>query len=160
MHFESLRSYLLSCQADSVVQTTLHSHFFFKIAWLSLCQSVPAPIPPFSTGNSNQVSGPNGPCPPGFERVNGSCVGKARQGAGNRGLVFQGWAARGLVVPDSPKTSSTLADVDECATGGRCQHGECANTLGGYTCVCPDGFLLDSSRSSCICEPPGKGAGL
>lgn len=107
------------------------------------------------------MSGPNGPCPPGFERVNGSCVGKARQGmAGNRGLVFQGWVARDLVVPDSLKTSLTLADVDECATGGRCQHGECANTRGGYTCVCPDGFLLDSSRSSCICEPPGEGAGL
>lgn len=121
----------------------------------------PCPIPPFSTGNSNRVNGPNGPCPTGFERVNGSCVGRHSRGRrGMGGLVFQGWAARDLVVPDWPKTSSTLADVDECATGGRCQHGECANTRGGYTCVCPDGFLLDSSRSSCICEPPGKGEGL
>uniref|UniRef100_A0A8C6QEZ0 Latent transforming growth factor beta binding protein 4 n=1 Tax=Nannospalax galili TaxID=1026970 RepID=A0A8C6QEZ0_NANGA len=68
-------------------------------------------------GNSNRVGGSDGPCPAGFERVNGSCV-----------------------------------DVDECATGGRCQHGECANTRGGYTCVCPDGFLLDSARSSCISQ--------
>ncbi|MBW03731.1 Latent-transforming growth factor beta-binding protein 4, partial [Eschrichtius robustus] len=68
-------------------------------------------------GNSDQVGVPDGLCPAGFERVNGSCE-----------------------------------DVDECETGGRCQHGECANTHGGYTCVCPDGFLLDSSRSSCISQ--------
>ncbi|XP_065782202.1 latent-transforming growth factor beta-binding protein 4 isoform X1 [Muntiacus reevesi] len=68
-------------------------------------------------GNTRQGGAPDGPCPAGFERVNGSCE-----------------------------------DVDECATGGRCQHGQCANTHGGYTCVCPDGFLLDSSRSSCISQ--------
>ncbi|XP_070243779.1 latent-transforming growth factor beta-binding protein 4 isoform X1 [Bos mutus] len=68
-------------------------------------------------GNTHQAGAPDGPCPTGFERVNGSCE-----------------------------------DVDECATRGRCQHGECANTHGGYTCVCPDGFLLDSSRSSCISQ--------
>ncbi|XP_060041921.1 latent-transforming growth factor beta-binding protein 4 isoform X2 [Erinaceus europaeus] len=68
-------------------------------------------------GSSDQVGAPDGPCPTGFERVNGSCE-----------------------------------DVDECASGGRCQHGECANTRGGYTCVCPDGFLLDSSRRSCISQ--------
>uniref|UniRef100_A0A452V189 Latent transforming growth factor beta binding protein 4 n=1 Tax=Ursus maritimus TaxID=29073 RepID=A0A452V189_URSMA len=68
-------------------------------------------------GISGRVGTPDGPCPTGFERVNGSCQ-----------------------------------DVDECATRGRCQHGECANTHGGYTCVCPDGFLHDSSRSSCISQ--------
>ncbi|XP_043755134.1 latent-transforming growth factor beta-binding protein 4 isoform X3 [Cervus elaphus] len=68
-------------------------------------------------GNTRQGGAPDGPCPAGFERVNGSCE-----------------------------------DVDECATAGRCQHGQCANTHGGYTCVCPDGFLLDSSRSSCISQ--------
>uniref|UniRef100_G3UA49 Latent-transforming growth factor beta-binding protein 4 n=1 Tax=Loxodonta africana TaxID=9785 RepID=G3UA49_LOXAF len=63
--------------------------------------------------------------------------------------------------PDIPcpagfeRVNGSCEDVDECATGataGRCQHGECANTHGGYTCVCPDGFLLDSSRSSCISQ--------
>ncbi|XP_055993011.1 latent-transforming growth factor beta-binding protein 4 isoform X2 [Sorex fumeus] len=72
---------------------------------------------PCSEYLGNTDRGVDGPCPTGFERVNGSCQ-----------------------------------DVDECATGGRCQHGECANTRGGYTCVCPDGFLLDSSRSSCISQ--------
>ncbi|XP_037675602.1 latent-transforming growth factor beta-binding protein 4 isoform X4 [Choloepus didactylus] len=50
------------------------------------------------------------------------------------------------------RVNGSCEDVDECATGGRCQHGECANTRGGYTCVCPGGFLLDSSRSSCISQ--------
>lgn len=79
---------------------------------------------------------------------------KVSRDGGGRGLAPRaGPAGRG--VPDTPGASPPLpADVDECATGGRCQHGECANTHGGYTCVCPDGFLLDSSRSSCICEPP------
>uniref|UniRef100_A0A4X2M4R0 Latent-transforming growth factor beta-binding protein 4 n=1 Tax=Vombatus ursinus TaxID=29139 RepID=A0A4X2M4R0_VOMUR len=50
------------------------------------------------------------------------------------------------------RVNGSCADVDECAEPGRCQHGECANTRGGYTCVCPDGYLLDSSRSSCISQ--------
>lgn len=68
----------------------------------------------------------------------------------------RGWRGAG---PDASGVTPFLVDVDECATAGRCQHGQCANTHGGYTCVCPDGFLLDSSRSSCICEPPGSEAG-
>lgn len=76
-------------------------------------------------------------------------MGPAKVSGGRSG---KGWAGRELI-PDAPEPTAFLLDVDECATGGRCQHGECANTHGGYTCVCPDGFLHDSSRSSCICEP-------
>lgn len=98
------------------------------------------------------MGSPDGPCPTGFERVNGSCEGELGQGW--EGLGWGGGSA-GVLIIDATGTIPFLADVDECATGGRCQHGECANTRGGYTCVCPDGFLLDSSRSSCICEPIG-----
>lgn len=87
-------------------------------------------------------------------------MGPAKVSGGDGGQEWEGlgtmsWAGRELI-PDAPETTAFLADVDECATGGRCQHGECANTHGGYTCVCPDGFLHDSSRSSCICKPPGE----
>ncbi|KAM6289237.1 LOW QUALITY PROTEIN: spectrin beta chain, non-erythrocytic 4-like [Aegotheles albertisi] len=41
-------------------------------------------------------------------------------------------------------------DVDECEGGGRCLHGLCTNTRGSFACLCPPGFLLDASRSSCI----------
>lgn len=35
---------------------------------------------PLSTGNSHRVGAPDGPCPTGFERVNGSCEGELGQG--------------------------------------------------------------------------------
>lgn len=121
----------------------------FVPALFSLRPHVPG-LPSLSSGTSDRVGAPDGPCPTGFERVNGSCVGEEVQRRGEVGTVWPGSSPH-------PVISSTLADVDECATGGRCQHGECANTRGGYTCVCPDGFLLDSSRSSCICEPLEEG---
>uniref|UniRef100_A0A672V314 Latent transforming growth factor beta binding protein 4 n=1 Tax=Strigops habroptila TaxID=2489341 RepID=A0A672V314_STRHB len=57
------------------------------------------------------------PCPPGFQRQNGSCE-----------------------------------DVDECSEGGFCRNGLCTNTRGSFACLCPPGFLLDASRSSCISQ--------
>ncbi|XP_058678818.1 LOW QUALITY PROTEIN: latent-transforming growth factor beta-binding protein 4-like [Ammospiza caudacuta] len=57
------------------------------------------------------------PCPPGFQRQNGTCV-----------------------------------DVDECQSGALCQLGLCTNTRGSFACLCPPGFLLDSSRSRCISQ--------
>ncbi|KAM8986090.1 latent-transforming growth factor beta-binding protein 4 [Ara ararauna] len=57
------------------------------------------------------------PCPPGFQRHNGSCE-----------------------------------DVDECSEGGFCLNGLCTNTRGSFACLCPPGFLLDASRSSCISQ--------
>uniref|UniRef100_A0A6I8MYN4 Latent-transforming growth factor beta-binding protein 4 n=1 Tax=Ornithorhynchus anatinus TaxID=9258 RepID=A0A6I8MYN4_ORNAN len=50
------------------------------------------------------------------------------------------------------RINGSCVDVDECQDPRRCQHGECTNTRGGYTCVCRDGYLLDSSRSSCISQ--------
>ncbi|XP_069738385.1 LOW QUALITY PROTEIN: latent-transforming growth factor beta-binding protein 4 [Phaenicophaeus curvirostris] len=46
--------------------------------------------------------------------------------------------------------NGSCVDVDECQEGGLCQHGTCRNTRGSFACVCPPGFLLDSSRASCI----------
>ena len=35
-----------------------------------------------------------------------------------------------------------LADIDECAFPGRCPHpSKCRNTIGGYKCECPKGFV-------------------
>uniref|UniRef100_A0A8C4YIR6 Latent-transforming growth factor beta-binding protein 1 n=1 Tax=Gopherus evgoodei TaxID=1825980 RepID=A0A8C4YIR6_9SAUR len=41
-------------------------------------------------------------------------------------------------------------DVDECQEGGFCQNGLCTNTPGSFSCLCHTGYILDSSRSSCI----------
>jgi hypothetical protein len=39
--------------------------------------------------------------------------------------------------------------VDECRKRpGPCEH-ECANTWGGYTCTCPQGYVLNSDGKSC-----------
>ncbi|KAM6288949.1 latent-transforming growth factor beta-binding protein 4-like, partial [Aegotheles albertisi] len=46
--------------------------------------------------------------------------------------------------------NGSCVDVDECEGGGLCLHGLCTNTRGSFACLCPPGFLLDASRSSCI----------
>uniref|UniRef100_A0A8C3Y714 Latent transforming growth factor beta binding protein 4 n=1 Tax=Catharus ustulatus TaxID=91951 RepID=A0A8C3Y714_CATUS len=51
-----------------------------------------------------------------------------------------------------PTLSPLSPDVDECQLGSLCQHGLCTNTRGGFACLCPPGFLLDSSRSACISQ--------
>ncbi|XP_072287685.1 latent-transforming growth factor beta-binding protein 4 isoform X2 [Pyxicephalus adspersus] len=48
------------------------------------------------------------------------------------------------------RSNGTCVDIDECKDKSLCQYGDCTNTRGSFTCVCKDGFLLDSSRSSCI----------
>ncbi|XP_032939759.1 latent-transforming growth factor beta-binding protein 4 [Catharus ustulatus] len=50
------------------------------------------------------------------------------------------------------RVNGTCEDVDECQLGSLCQHGLCTNTRGGFACLCPPGFLLDSSRSACISQ--------
>ncbi|MEE6491205.1 hypothetical protein FKM82_016127 [Ascaphus truei] len=42
------------------------------------------------------------------------------------------------------------AYIDECQESSFCQNGDCTNTRGSYSCICKTGYLLDSSRSSCI----------
>ncbi|KAM4605849.1 latent-transforming growth factor beta-binding protein 4 [Discoglossus pictus] len=61
-------------------------------------------------------------------------------------------------VQDSPcpkgfqRVNGTCLDIDECQDPSLCQNGDCTNTRGSYSCVCRTGYLLDSSRSSCISD--------
>ncbi|XP_062818298.1 latent-transforming growth factor beta-binding protein 4 isoform X2 [Anolis carolinensis] len=48
------------------------------------------------------------------------------------------------------RLNGSCIDVDECQEGSFCQNGDCTNTRGSFTCVCHEGYILDSSRSSCI----------
>jgi hypothetical protein len=47
-------------------------------------------------------------------------------------------------------TFSTLPDVDECSsnTTNNCSH-FCNNTIGGYICSCPNGYILASNNFTC-----------
>ncbi|KAM4696305.1 latent-transforming growth factor beta-binding protein 4 [Rhinophrynus dorsalis] len=70
-------------------------------------------------------------------------------------LVSTGGAVFGLV-PESPcpkgfeRINGTCVDIDECKDSSLCVNGDCTNTRGSFSCVCREGYLLDSSRSSCI----------
>uniref|UniRef100_A0A8V0Y7C6 Latent transforming growth factor beta binding protein 4 n=1 Tax=Gallus gallus TaxID=9031 RepID=A0A8V0Y7C6_CHICK len=48
------------------------------------------------------------------------------------------------------RANGSCVDVDECREGGLCQNGVCSNSPGSFACLCHEGFILDSSRSSCI----------
>ncbi|KAH0631466.1 hypothetical protein JD844_005798 [Phrynosoma platyrhinos] len=48
------------------------------------------------------------------------------------------------------RLNGSCIDVDECQEGNFCQNGDCTNTRGSFACVCHEGYILDSSRSSCI----------
>ncbi|XP_063793742.1 latent-transforming growth factor beta-binding protein 4 isoform X2 [Pseudophryne corroboree] len=60
------------------------------------------------------------------------------------------------VSPQSPcpkgfeRINGTCVDIDECSDSSLCQNGDCTNTRGSFSCLCKEGYLLDSSRSSCI----------
>ncbi|XP_025907120.1 latent-transforming growth factor beta-binding protein 4-like, partial [Nothoprocta perdicaria] len=58
------------------------------------------------------------------------------------------------------RSNGSCVDVDECQAGGLCQNGLCSNTRGSFACLCHAGYILDSSRSSCISPgrrpPPGR----
>lgn len=42
-------------------------------------------------------------------------------------------------------------DIDECREfSGVCKGGRCSNTFGSFTCICPDGYKLDSTLRNCI----------
>ncbi|XP_043390493.1 latent-transforming growth factor beta-binding protein 4 isoform X7 [Chelonia mydas] len=48
------------------------------------------------------------------------------------------------------RVNGSCQDVDECREGGFCQNGLCTNAPGSFSCLCHTGYILDSSRSSCI----------
>ncbi|XP_048348819.1 latent-transforming growth factor beta-binding protein 4 isoform X3 [Sphaerodactylus townsendi] len=48
------------------------------------------------------------------------------------------------------RQNGSCVDVDECQERLYCHNGECTNTRGSFACICHDGYILDSSRSSCI----------
>uniref|UniRef100_A0A8C8SY70 Latent-transforming growth factor beta-binding protein 1 n=1 Tax=Pelusios castaneus TaxID=367368 RepID=A0A8C8SY70_9SAUR len=48
------------------------------------------------------------------------------------------------------RLNGSCQDVDECQEGGFCQNGLCTNVPGSFACLCQTGYILDSSRSSCI----------
>ncbi|KAM8952287.1 latent-transforming growth factor beta-binding protein 4 [Pelodytes ibericus] len=62
------------------------------------------------------------------------------------------------VLPDSTcpkgfeKLNGSCMDTDECKDSSLCQNGDCTNTRGSFSCICREGYLLDSSRSSCISD--------
>ncbi|XP_075463111.1 latent-transforming growth factor beta-binding protein 4 isoform X4 [Ascaphus truei] len=68
---------------------------------------------------------------------------------------YQGDTVQGAV-QESPcpkgfdQVNGTCVDIDECQESSFCQNGDCTNTRGSYSCICKTGYLLDSSRSSCI----------
>ena len=44
-----------------------------------------------------------------------------------------------------------LEDIDECAEfSGICRGGECRNTFGSFTCVCPQGYTYERATVSCV----------
>ena len=45
-----------------------------------------------------------------------------------------------------------VIDINECGVSDQCdsEYGICTNTEPGYTCSCPDGFILGSDQRSCI----------
>ena len=43
-----------------------------------------------------------------------------------------------------------VADVDECRTPRICVNGRCKNTIGGYQCICPQGFELATNGRECV----------
>lgn len=51
--------------------------------------------------------------------------------------------------------SRPSADRDECSTGEANCHGvasKCINEIGGYRCVCDEGYRLSADGFSCIGE--------
>ncbi|XP_068106904.1 latent-transforming growth factor beta-binding protein 4 isoform X3 [Hyperolius riggenbachi] len=74
---------------------------------------------------------------------------------GHQVPISTGGAVAGIF-PESPcpkgfeRFNGTCVDIDECKDPSLCQNGDCTNTRGSFSCLCKEGYLLDSSRSSCI----------
>ena len=50
----------------------------------------------------------------------------------------------------SPANEQACVDIDECDMfDNLCVFGECVNNLGGFECICEDGFVLDKTGGNC-----------
>ena len=44
----------------------------------------------------------------------------------------------------------TVTDINECSeSASTCSH-TCTNTVGGFTCSCPTGMMLDNDNKTCV----------
>lgn len=43
-------------------------------------------------------------------------------------------------------------DVNECENPGICGPGQCYNTIGNYTCVCPPDYMQVNGGNNCMGE--------
>ncbi len=45
---------------------------------------------------------------------------------------------------------SLCADVNECERPGICGPGQCYNTIGNYTCICPVDYMQVNGGNNCM----------
>lgn len=43
-----------------------------------------------------------------------------------------------------------FSDVDECERPGICGPGQCYNTIGNYTCICPPEYMQINGGNNCM----------
>lgn len=48
---------------------------------------------------------------------------------------------------------SLCADVNECERPGICGPGQCYNTIGNYTCICPVDYMQVNGGNNCMGRP-------
>ena len=41
-------------------------------------------------------------------------------------------------------------DLDECREPGYCEHGRCANFIGGFSCRCNSGYVRSDDNRTCV----------
>lgn len=96
----------------------------------------------------NTVGSYNCLCYPGFQNShNGDCIGacvcldKTQQNPACYGVVYT-YILCFVFLHES--------DVDECSTQrGLCRNGQCVNTVGGFLCMCNDGYELTPDGRLC-----------